>query len=128
MGLNHMGKMTRAYANAMLQEIGHPDFGFGSDPSAAYGSAYNESQRNREGHSIAAGLSLGLILLGKGNVLSERSDGKFVDELTKYIHYGLPSNTKSVPSSLLVDSAAPYVIHYFYSCIQVICFLLVVRQ
>ncbi|KAI8620504.1 hypothetical protein BC830DRAFT_1059194 [Chytriomyces sp. MP71] len=68
LGLLHLGTSKRRFVEVLIDEIAAVDYALddGSD-SGAEGS-FNERVKNREGHSVTAGLALGMVVLGKGSM------------------------------------------------------------
>ncbi|KAJ3095174.1 Anaphase-promoting complex subunit 1, partial [Physocladia obscura] len=64
LGLVHLGTARRRYVEILVDEVGAVDY-ISGDEGGNSGS-FNERAKNREGHSVAAGLGLGMLVLGKG--------------------------------------------------------------
>ncbi|KAJ3387006.1 Anaphase-promoting complex subunit 1 [Entophlyctis sp. JEL0112] len=88
-GLVHLGTGRRKFVELLLEEIGAGDyFGSGDNAEAANSgvSGFNERVKNREGHGVAAGIGLGMVLLGKGGSNMQNLEGvNLVEKLTEYI-------------------------------------------
>ncbi|KAJ3186825.1 Anaphase-promoting complex subunit 1 [Irineochytrium annulatum] len=80
LGLNFMGLPHRKYIELLLDEIWSRNYLY--DESFTSGDA----SKNVEGHSVAAGIALGMITVGLGDKLDEFEDLNIVDELSRFVH------------------------------------------
>jgi anaphase-promoting complex subunit 1 len=82
-GLTYMGTCRRRFVELTFQEIAAIDYGLGN---RYHGGANGEHfYNNREGHSLAAGLALGMITLGTGQRSAGLGDLNLVTGLERYM-------------------------------------------
>eukprot|EP00026_Physarum_polycephalum_P000617 Phypoly_transcript_00618.p1 GENE.Phypoly_transcript_00618~~Phypoly_transcript_00618.p1 ORF type:complete len:1448 (+),score=229.82 Phypoly_transcript_00618:543-4346(+) len=105
-GLLYMSTAHRKTTEVLLREIGRK-------PN-------DDKQFDHDGHSLAAGLALGLVTLGRGNAAVGLSDLKIGERLTAYMvgyeheskhasHSSQSTNAASLKSSLILGGRTPSV-------------------
>lgn len=83
LGLLHMGSCEHLLVEGLFEELG-------------YRPKPGDPVEDREGFAVAAGLSIGLICLGKGSSAFDAADSRFVERLMLYANGGSAQQLESI--------------------------------
>ncbi|KAI8837479.1 hypothetical protein BJ741DRAFT_664135 [Chytriomyces cf. hyalinus JEL632] len=108
LGLVYMGTARRRYVEVLLDEIAAVDYVVddGRDNGMGTSGSFNERAKNREGHSVAAGLALGMVVLGRGAGAKGLAGLLLLERLVGYITGSRRRNESGSVGAGENDSAA----------------------